>query len=190
MSSDRGRCERRASGCGRGSGIEKMKIRIFTIPIWDDGRAVEDVNNFLAQHRVNKIEQQFVADGQNSQWTFCISYDDSKGSKKTPISANNREKIDYRDALSPDDFAIYVKLRTLRKKLAEEEGKPYFTVFTNEQLAEMVRRRVMTSSAMREIDGIGDARIEKYAPAFLEILQQAVNNETTSADTDDDSGLA
>ena len=46
-------------------------------------------------------------------------------------------------------------------------------MFTNEQLAEMVRRPVQTLAGLAGIDGVGAARVEKYGPAVLEILRVA-----------------
>jgi len=51
--------------------------------------------------------------------------------------------------------------------------RPSYAVFTNEQLAEMVQRRVASAAALREISGVGEARIEKYGAAFLDILKEA-----------------
>ena len=45
-------------------------------------------------------------------------------------------------------------------------------VFTNEQLAQMVQGRATTRSDLEKIDGVGDARIEKYGPRFLELLNR------------------
>lgn len=75
--------------------------------------------------------------------------------------------------LNEQDFAVYAKLRALRKELAEKEGIPAYAVLTNEQMAEMVQRRVQTKAALREIAGIGDARIDKYGESFLQLLREA-----------------
>ncbi|MEZ5084652.1 MAG: HRDC domain-containing protein, partial [Bacteroidales bacterium] len=113
--------------------------------------------------------------GANSAWTFCISYEDTNASKKTNVVG--KSKIDYRDLLSPEDFSVFVQLRTLRKTLAEKAGIPPFAIFSNEQLAEMVRRRVVSTKGLRDIDGIGDARIERYAEAFLALLRKTSGDE-------------
>ena len=41
-------------------------------------------------------------------------------------------------------------------------------IFSNEQLAEMVRKKAGTRAALKEIEGVGDARLEKYGAALLE----------------------
>jgi superfamily II DNA helicase RecQ len=59
---------------------------------------------------------------------------------------------------------------------------PPYALFTNEQLAEMVARRVTTLPALGEIPGIGKARLEKYGSLFVESLQKAFAAEPKPAD--------
>ena len=47
---------------------------------------------------------------------------------------------------------------------------PVYTIFTNEQLAQMVTEAGATKAALEKIAGVGDARVEKYGPRFLELL--------------------
>jgi hypothetical protein len=44
-------------------------------------------------------------------------------------------------------------------------------VFTNEQLAAMVRQRTNSLKTLEEIPGVGAARVGKYGAAFLEVLK-------------------
>jgi superfamily II DNA helicase RecQ len=62
----------------------------------------------------------------------------------------------------------------LRKSLAEQEGVPAYALFTNEQLAEMITRRVTTTAALGKVSGVGKARLEKYADTFLNLLKKAL----------------
>ena len=144
-----------------------MKMQFFTIPIRDPQRATDELNAFLASHRVVHTERQFVVDGQNSVWSICVSYVEGEG-RPAP---EKRRKVDYREILPDDEFAVFVKLRALRKELADREGVPAYALFTNEQLADMIRRRASSLEGLKGIDGIGLARIEKYGEAFLGILK-------------------
>ena len=67
---------------------------------------------------------------------------------------------------------MFAKLRELRKEIAQAEAVPVYTIFTNEQLAQMVQSKVTTKTALEGIAGIGDARIEKYGTRILAFLQQ------------------
>jgi superfamily II DNA helicase RecQ len=88
--------------------------------------------------------------------------------------------VDYRVVLSPADFAVFARLRQARKELAQGEAVPVYTVFTNEQLAQMVQTRATTKAALETIAGVGDARIEKYGLRVLEILRQSWGGEGKS----------
>ncbi len=76
--------------------------------------------------------------------------------------------------MSAAEFALFAKLRNLRKTLAEGEGVPVYAVFTNEQLAAMVTRRASTTAAIAAVPGVGEARLKKYGDALLSVLQQDV----------------
>ena len=83
-----------------------------------------------------------------------------------------RGKVDYREVLSPEDFAVFARLRQARKEIAQAEAVPVYTVFTNEQLAQMVQSRATTRAALEKVAGVGDARIGKYGERVLEILRR------------------
>ena len=84
-----------------------------------------------------------------------------------------RGKVDYKELLGDYEFTLYSRLRDLRKRLAEQQGVPLYALFTNEQLAAMVQRRVSTPGQLQEIEGVGEARVEKYGHNFLEELARA-----------------
>ena len=69
-----------------------------------------------------------------------------------------KNKIDYKEVLSEQDFAVYSTLRDIRKKIADTEGVPVYTILTNEQLAEIVRRKITSKNALSAIQGIGDKK--------------------------------
>ena len=90
---------------------------------------------------------------------------------------NRRDKIDYREVLSEQDFALYAQLRNLRKALAEQEGITAYALFTNEQLAGMVTARVRSESELAKIEGVEKARLEKYGSAFLQVLKTSLTEQ-------------
>ncbi|OQC01933.1 MAG: ATP-dependent DNA helicase RecQ [Candidatus Hydrogenedentes bacterium ADurb.Bin101] len=65
---------------------------------------------------------------------------------------------------------MYSRLRERRRELAEQEAVPVYAVCTNEQLAEMAKRRVSTPGGLQEIEGFGEAKAAKYAAGLLEVL--------------------
>lgn len=139
-----------------------MQVAIFCVGA-DDARGLEDLNRFLRGHRVLTLDRQF----REGSWSFCVTYQTGL----LPMEpGRTTEKIDYRAVLDPVTFARFARLRDERKVLAEKEALPAYAVFTNEQIAEIARRRCTTAAELGKIDGIGTARIEKYGAAVIAAL--------------------
>jgi superfamily II DNA helicase RecQ len=160
--------ERRRSGMARSAlrEVDDMKYRFFSIPALMPEDMQDEMNRFCAAHRVINIEKQFVQDGERSYWALCVCYVEKQAGPLSPRKGN----VDYREVLGAADFALFAKLRDLRKKLAEQEGVPAYALFTNEQLAQMVQQRVTTKAELAALDGVRPARIEKYGEVFLNLL--------------------
>ena len=145
-----------------------MRFHFTTIPVFGDGSAQTELNHFLAGHKVIGVDRQLVDAGQGSAaWAVCVQYVD--GAELT--TAKKPTRIDYREVLPEDEFAMFSELRMLRRLLAEQEGVPLYSVFNNEQLAEMVQKRARTIADLGAIDGVGKQRIDKYGQRFLERLR-------------------
>jgi len=149
-----------------------MKYRFFHIPALDPDAQAEALNRFLGQYRILSLDRHLVANGEGSFWALAVSYADSETAPGAPEAAGRgrKSRVDYREVLDQQAFATYAALRSLRKDLAEREGVPAYALFTNEQLAAMVQRKASTAAELAEIEGVGKARVDKYAAAFLEVL--------------------
>jgi ATP-dependent DNA helicase RecQ len=73
--------------------------------------------------------------------------------------------------LGAEGEALFIKLKTLRKTLADRENVPPFVIFHDATLREMCRMRPTTEQSMRTVKGIGDAKFAKYGRAFLETVR-------------------
>jgi superfamily II DNA helicase RecQ len=111
-------------------------------------------------------------------WAVLVEYLDAP-EKNSSDQQQIGNKVDYKEILNAGDFSLFSKLRETRKKLAEENGLPVNAVCTNEQLAEIAKRRPKTLSECMQIEGIGQGKAEKYVPAMLECIR-AENIENTN----------
>ncbi len=146
-----------------------MQLKLFVLPIKNLGGAEAEMNGFLRGHRVLVVKKEFVPDGENSFWTFCVEYLDGAGAGASP-PGSKLPKVDYKEVLKPEEFEVFSRLRDWRKAVAEKEGVPVYVVLTNEQLAQMVQKKVNTKTGLKEIEGVGEARVEKYGEALLRFL--------------------
>ncbi len=133
-----------------------MPFKFFCIPARDDGTVETEVNTFLMSHRVLAVDRRWVDQGADSYWALCVDYVGStQGTSDRSRGPKGRTK-DYREILSAEDFTVFAKLRELRKEIAQAEAVPVYTLFTNEQLAQMVQAKAQTRSDLEQIDGVGD----------------------------------
>ncbi len=160
-----------------------MQIKFFSIPVQNEAQANSELNSFLASHRVLSVERQLVQDGQQSFWAVCVTYGDQT-SAPAERATSKKPRVDYQEVLSPEDFAVYAKLRDLRRDLAAQAGAPVYALFTNEQLAAMVTGRVDSLTAMEKIEGVGKARVEKFGGNFLTVLVQELAKPTDDKQPD------
>lgn len=146
-----------------------MQFEFFMVPVKDYETAQVELNKFLRSHRILTVQNEFVSHGGDSFWALSVEYLDVAGGGQKS-SYGRKQKVDYRDVLSDTDFTIFSKLRELRKTIAESESVPVYTIFTNDQLAEMVTKKITTRADMGGIAGIGEAKLEKYSDKFLILL--------------------
>jgi ATP-dependent DNA helicase RecQ len=78
------------------------------------------------------------------------------------------------DSLSDQGFdgELYSRLRDLRGRLAKREDVPPYVVFSNKTLEALCRYRPRTLDEGLAVPGIGEAKAQRYLPAFLEVLKQ------------------
>ena len=161
-----------------------MELHFFMIRAADPRGAQDELNRFCAARRMVAVDRQFVAAGLDSFWAVCVTVATGPGPLpdvlKTPDRRSGAQgngaapaRVDYKQVLNEADFALFASLRTWRKEVAGAEGVPVYAVFTNEQLAEIVRRRIDTAAALSEIEGIGPARVQRYGQAVIECLRAA-----------------
>jgi ATP-dependent DNA helicase RecQ len=65
------------------------------------------------------------------------------------------------------DEALFERLRSLRRKLADERNVPAYVVFSDVSLREMARKYPTNSTEFRRIPGVGEQKLRDFAGLFL-----------------------
>lgn len=90
--------------------------------------------------------------------------------KSTPgVRLPSRAALDVNE-LDADDRELFDALRAMRRELADEAGVPAYIVFGDRVLLEMVERKPDSHAALLQVPGVGQAKLERYGDAFLEVL--------------------
>ncbi len=72
--------------------------------------------------------------------------------------------------VAEEDRDLWEALRDCRKRLADENNVPPYVIFHDSTLAQMVADKPKTPAALLEISGVGKTKLERYGPAFLEVV--------------------
>ena len=106
-----------------------MPSEFIQIPANGQGIAKEELNRLLRGERIASVRKEFVPNGEDSFWAFCIEFPDGvAGGEKS--RAGSGPKVDYKEVPNPEDFAVFCKLRDLRKAISDKEAIPAYSVFT------------------------------------------------------------
>ena len=92
--------------------------------------------------------------------------------KASKAERGSRAKEAY---FAVSDDPLWFILKDKRTELAKEQGVPPYVIFHDSTLLEMVNRRPASLSEMSRITGVGQAKLDRYGEAFLEVLLSAVN---------------
>lgn len=74
------------------------------------------------------------------------------------------------------DKKLFAKLRNLRKSIADEEELPPYVVFNDATLIEMAEMLPTSYGEMLAVNGVGQRKLDKYADAFLDLIQEHLTN--------------
>lgn len=147
-----------------------MIYKIFTYPI-PAPENPEDLNGFLSSAKVTSVQSHMVCKQEIPFLVFVVEYLETATKDAKP-----KPKVDYRETLSDEDFQFFSQLRDLRKSLAEKEGIPVYSVFTNAQLAQIVEMKITSKQGLESIHGVGKSKIDRYGQAFIKLCLELFPN--------------
>ncbi len=150
----------------------KMQIQIFNIPLSDAGERLLELNRFLSGNKILEVEQRFFQNEKGAMWSFCIRY--IQGGN--PFQSVTKEKVDYKQVLTEPEFAVFSKLREIRKKIATLEAIPAYAVFTDEELAGIARLPELSLTRIQTEQGIGEKKVSKYGKMILDMISVMPEN--------------
>ncbi|MCI2282125.1 DNA helicase RecQ [Colwellia sp. MSW7] len=85
--------------------------------------------------------------------------------QKASYWQNNKQDKSY-------DRALFMKLRELRKRIADSEDIAPFIVFNDATLSELAQIQPINSMQMLAVSGIGDVKLARYGKAFMDVIKE------------------
>ena len=149
-----------------------MQIKLFNIPLLEEGTVLAEMNKFIAANKVLEVEQQFFRNEKGGCWSFCVRY--LANSLPGGNFSTGKIKVDYKNELSEAHFTIFSKLREIRKELATADAVPAYAVFTDEELSAIAQMPQLSPGEMQKLKGIGEKKMEKYGNQLLLMYQSKI----------------
>ena len=126
---------------------------------------------------------------------FEVAYEDHNKLRLTALSKEvlfNSKRVDLVDSkemekqfeeaksvtkpheLTPNE-ELFEILREVRTKLAREEGKPPYLIFSDATLKSMSARKPTSPAEMLNVSGVGEHKFERYGNEFMDVVIDFVN---------------
>ena len=79
-----------------------------------------------------------------------------------------------------EDDLLFEELRTLRKRLADQQAIPAYLVLSDKVLHLLALQKPTTIQAFGEVSGIGEYKQNKYGKDFIEVIRNFTNGKKPS----------
>lgn len=102
------------------------------------------------------------------------------GTAGQPARAKQGEKASRASediSLDAAEQKLFEALRATRSEIARKEKLPAYIVFWDRTLAEIAKRRPRSLAALREVPGVGAAKLERYGNEFLAVINRSEGTE-------------
>ncbi len=144
----------------------------FFISPFSEPSSHAELNIFLKSHRIINVEKRLIDGERGTGWVFLVEYSDNEGTKSS--YNNTSSKVDWREVLPPQQFAIYELLRAKRKEISDNTRIPVYGIFSNEQLALMAQNPPKNKDEFLKIKGINEAKCKQWGETFLKVIKDAL----------------
>jgi len=121
------------------------------------------------------VMQGFIA-STGGRYPVLVSNDRSRavlaGDLPVPLTQPRPEGIVAAEVEEDYDEALFLRLRQLRKVVADLEHVPPFVVFHDRSLKEMAKRYPGTGVALLQVYGVSEGKLKRYGRRFLDAIDK------------------
>ena len=97
-----------------------------------------------------------------------------KAAEHPETAAASTGKTRNSDLLNSRGLELFERLRSLRIKIAKEEGMPPYIIFSDKTLVDLCIRTPKSREEMLKVSGVGEHKFQRYGQAFLEEIREFI----------------
>ncbi|MDC1362502.1 DNA helicase RecQ [Flavobacteriaceae bacterium] len=108
---------------------------------------------------------------------------EGKQIKLATLSKQQAKTKELKETSAVKTKELFEKLRVLRAVYAKDMGVPAYVIFSDASLKDMEQKKPTTIEGFSKISGVGKAKLEKYAAAFIKIIAKHQDGNATKLPT-------
>ncbi len=108
---------------------------------------------------------------------------EGKQIKLATLSKQQTKTKELKETSAVKTKELFEKLRVLRAVYAKDMGVPAYVIFSDASLKDMEQKKPTTMEGFSKISGVGKAKLEKYAAAFIKIIAKYQDGNATKIPT-------
>ncbi|MEZ7918547.1 MAG: DNA helicase RecQ [Patiriisocius sp.] len=108
---------------------------------------------------------------------------EGKQIKLATLSKQQAKTKELKETSAVKTKELFEKLRVLRAVYAKDMGVPAYVIFSDASLKDMEQKKPTTMEGFSRISGVGKAKLEKYAAAFIKIIAKHQDGNATKLPT-------
>jgi hypothetical protein len=173
-----------------------MRVKIVTLPYSSSLGGFDDRSlvTFLCDKEVIEFRDHFFLVGDKPHLTCIVLYRFNGPAEALPRAASNDSEPESADATRPrkrpdplhgmntGQRSLFNHMREWRAELARRDGVPPYVVLTNKQLRDVIFGLPSSPASLRNIEGIGAGKVERYGEPLLAALHRAPAAPSKSAE--------
>jgi len=162
---------------GAGTGERGMRVKLLTLSYAPSLQGFDDrpLAEFVRDKEVLAVREHFFTVHDLPHLACLVTYQPARAAASEPKEPGRKDRPDPLADLAAEDRALFETLREWRAARARKDGVPPYVLFTNRELAAIVKAKPKTPNALQSVEGVGAGKVEKYGKRLLELLNGAAS---------------
>jgi len=150
-----------------------MLIKVFSLPFNSihGGFNDDSVREFLKDKELISARDYLFTKNDVPYLVFILQYFPYRSEINAKPSEKKEKDEAWRKLLTEADLGFFNILRDWRSQQSKKEGMPPYILFTNWQLAMIVKSRPQSLAELTKIEGIGNSKASKYGAEILSMTK-------------------
>lgn len=147
-----------------------MKLKVFTLRLDPATGTFNDkeLTDFQLGKDILEVSEHFLIHDKIPTLVLVLRYREVPDSLRQ--SSPEEPRKDWRAELDAAGQKIYDELRLWRGRKAKREGMPPYLILNNRELAELSMKRPASTFQLRQIQGIGEAKSQRWGEEILSLI--------------------